>query len=172
MQASKEVRANMDASDPEVAKVAKSAYMEKVLAWRRGLHRAASAAPQPKKRPAFRVRSWELGMEVEHGLLQAHGANFRLTRYFLPAEVSQRNSDPLSWPRLGVTMDCGPDNTCLIHTMLYKWHANVDLYLDDSHGFKNDMKGVYKQSGGWHWIRCMMPGFGFNVWLSPWWEAM
>ena len=109
-------------------------------------------------------------MEVEHGLLQAHGANFRLTRYFLPTEVSQRNSDPLSWPRLGVTVDGGPDNTCLIHTMLYKWHANVDLYLDDSHGFKNDMKGVYKQSGEWHWVRCMMSGF--NVWLSPWWEAM
>ena len=78
-------------------------------------------------------------MEVEHGLLQAHGEKFRLSRYFLPAEVPQRNSDPLSWPRLGVTMDCGPDNTCLIHTMLYKWHANVDLYLDDSHGFKHCM---------------------------------
>ena len=47
-------------------------------------------------------------------------------------------------------MSYGADSTCLLHTMLYKRHANVDVYIEDTHEFKNDMKGNNKQAGEWH----------------------
>ena len=124
----------------------------------------------PAKKKVHRSSSVQLVVGLENGLKQTVGEDVSLRFYMLDPDSAKRPADGLLWPLLSMSADCGPDVMCGLNFLQRHLHVNIDFYADDSHGVKNDMKAVLKESGLWRWT--LLSIAAFNAGHSPFWECM
>ena len=95
-----------------------------------------------------------------------------LKKFMLAVDRVDRPANPLSWPSVSISSECGCDIWCAMQflTREASMNCSIDIHPDINHNAWNSAKGALKKVGCWSFILLMLASK--NMRHGPWAQGM